>query len=76
MVRKTNLVLEKDDLFIIRYLEGTHIDSDTQSLSSNHSHSSLQQRLNGSLRNDPLISAAMEDYRELQRSSSQTTSLA
>ena len=54
------------------------MDSDTQSSSSswsNYSHSSLQQRLNGSLRNDPLIIAAMEDYRQLRRSSSQTTSL-
>ena len=55
--------------------ETAHIDSDTQSSSSNYSLSSLQQRLNGSLRNDPLISAAIEDYRELQRSSSQTTTL-
>jgi hypothetical protein len=54
------------------------MDSDIQSSSSsssNHSRSSLQRRLNGSLRNDPLIIAAMEDYRQLRRSSSQTTSL-
>jgi len=56
------------------------MDSDIQSSSSsssssNHSRLSLQRRLNGSLRNDPLITAAMEDYRQLHRSSNQTTSI-
>ena len=43
--------------------------------SSNSSHSSLQKRLNGSLRNDPLLSAAMEDFQQLRQTSSQRTSL-
>lgn len=53
------------------------MDSDDQSSSSSSSNSrlSLQRLLNGSLRNDPLIAAAMEDYRHLRRSSSQITSL-
>ncbi|CAF1007236.1 unnamed protein product [Rotaria sordida] len=57
--------------------EETRIDLDTESSSSSSSssYSSLQQRLNGSLRNDPLISAAMEDFQQLRRSSSQNTSM-
>lgn len=43
--------------------------------STNSSHSSLQKRLNGSLRHDPLLTAAMEDFRQLQRASSQSTLL-
>ena len=53
-----------------------HSSSSSSSSSSDHRSLSLQQRLNGSLRNDPLIIAAMEDYRQLRRSNSQTTSLA
>ncbi|CAF1331922.1 unnamed protein product, partial [Adineta ricciae] len=44
--------------------------------SSNSSHSSLQKRLNGSLRNDPLLSAAMDDFRQLRHTPSQPTSTA
>ncbi len=39
------------------------------------SHSSFQKRLNGSLRNDPFLSAAMEDFRQLRRTSSPSKSL-
>jgi hypothetical protein len=73
MVSKKILVLRKYDFSAIRYIEGTRMDSDIQSSSSsssNHSRLSLQRRLNGSLRNDPLIIAAMEDYRQLHRSTS------
>lgn len=56
------------------YIEENRADLDTESLSStassNTSYSSLQQRLNGSLRNDPLITAAMQDFQEHVRSSS------
>jgi len=45
------------------------------SSSNSSSHSSLQKRLNGSLRNDPLLSAAMEDFQQLRQTSSQRTSL-
>jgi hypothetical protein len=43
--------------------------------STTSSQSSFQKRLNGSLRNDPLLSAAMEDFRQLRRISSPRTSL-
>ncbi len=43
--------------------------------SSTSSHSSFQKRLNGSLRNDPLLNAAMENFQEFRRASSQSTSL-
>ena len=39
------------------------------------SQSSFQKRLNGSLRNDPLLIAAMEDFRQLRRTSSRSTSI-
>ncbi|CAF4203958.1 unnamed protein product, partial [Adineta steineri] len=48
--------------------EDSEASIDTLSTSSSRSRSSFQQRLNGSLRNDPLISAAMEDFREFRRS--------
>ncbi|CAF2753853.1 unnamed protein product [Rotaria sp. Silwood2] len=51
------------------------IDTESSSLLSTSSYSSLQQRLNGSLRNDPLIIAAMEDFRQLRRTSSQNISI-
>lgn len=54
----------------------SNFNSDGHSSSSSSSSLSIQQRLNGSLRNDPLITAAMEDYRQLRRSNSQTISLA
>ncbi|CAF0951593.1 unnamed protein product [Adineta ricciae] len=52
---------------------GTSTDT-TQSSISIRSRSSLQQRINGALRNDPLISAAMEELRHYRRSSSQNLS--
>jgi hypothetical protein len=57
--------------------KSTRINSSKQSSpsSTTSSHSSFQKRLNGSLRNDPLLSAAMEDLRQLQRTSSQSTIL-
>jgi len=50
---------------------------DTRSTSSsNDSHLAFQRRINGSLRKDPLISAAMEEYRQHRRRSlSQTPSM-
>ncbi|CAF0996090.1 unnamed protein product [Rotaria magnacalcarata] len=51
------------------------LSSSSSSLSSNPRHSPLQRRLNVSLRNDPLITAAMEDFRRFRRSPSQNTSL-
>ncbi|CAF3362352.1 unnamed protein product [Rotaria socialis] len=51
------------------------LSSSSSSSSSDPRHSPLQQRLNGSLRSDPLITAAMEDFRRLRRSPSQNTSL-
>ncbi|CAF3782837.1 unnamed protein product [Adineta steineri] len=51
-------------------------DKELSSSSSNSSsHSSLQKRLNGSLRNDPLLTAAMEDFRQLRQTSSRQTSI-
>ncbi|CAF0845031.1 unnamed protein product [Rotaria sp. Silwood1] len=56
--------------------ESSSSSSSSSSLSSSsNSYSSLQQRLNGSLRNDPLIIDAMEDFRQLRRLSSQNTSI-
>ncbi len=43
--------------------------------STTSSHSSFQKRLNGSLRHDPLLNAAMEDFRQLHRTSSPSTTL-
>lgn len=39
------------------------------SVSSNTSASSVQQRINSSLRNDPCITAAMEEFRQHRRNS-------
>ena len=39
------------------------------------SHVSFQERFNGSLRTDPLLAAAMEDFQELRRTSSRSTSI-
>ncbi|CAF4379839.1 unnamed protein product, partial [Adineta steineri] len=51
-------------------------DKELSSSSSNSSsHASLQKRLNGSLRNDPLLTAAMEDFRQLRQTSSRQTSI-
>ena len=53
--------------------QGTNRSLSNSSISSSSSVSStLQQRLNGSLRHDPLISAAMEDFRDHQRNSNLT----
>ncbi|CAF1146262.1 unnamed protein product [Rotaria sordida] len=49
--------------------------SSSSSLSTCSSHSSLQKILNGSLRHDPLLNAAMEDFRQLRQTSSRSTSL-
>jgi hypothetical protein len=49
--------------------------SSSCSSSCSNSRSSFQERLNGSLRNDPLLISAMEDFRQLHRTSSQSTSL-
>ncbi|UJR15987.1 hypothetical protein I4U23_002906 [Adineta vaga] len=53
--------------------EGTNTDTTHTSISI-RSRSSIQQRLNGSLLNDPLISAAIDDFRQYRRSSSQNLS--
>lgn len=55
----------------------THLSSKKGSSPSStaSSQSSFQKRLNGSLRNDPLLIAAMEDFRELRRTSSRSTSV-
>ena len=57
--------------------KSTRINSSQQSSSSSttSSQSSFQKRLNGSLRQDPLLIAAMEDFRQLHRGSSQSTTL-
>jgi hypothetical protein len=57
--------------------KSTRMNSTKQSSSSStaSSQSSFQKRVNGSLRNDPLLIAAMEDFRQLHRASSQSTSL-
>lgn len=47
----------------------------SSSSSTCSSHSSLQKILNGTLRHDPLLTAAMEDFRQLRRTSSQSTPL-
>ena len=49
--------------------------SSSSSSSSAASHVSFQERFNGSLRTDPLLAAAMEDFQELRRTSSRSTSL-
>ena len=54
------------------YKENKRISSPSSTVSS---HSSFQKRLNGSLRNDPLLTAAMEDFRQYRRTSSQSTSV-
>jgi hypothetical protein len=55
----------------------TYINSNKRSSpsSTTSSHSSFQKRLNGSLRDDPLLIAAMEDFRQLRRTSSRSTTL-
>jgi hypothetical protein len=50
-----------------------HLSSSSSSSCS--SRSSLQQRFNGSLRNDPLIISAMKDFRQLRRTPSHNSSL-
>ncbi|CAF5153481.1 unnamed protein product, partial [Rotaria socialis] len=49
--------------------------SSSSSPSTSSSHSSFQKLLNGTLRHDPLLTAAMEDFRQLHRTSSQSTPL-
>ncbi|CAF3959957.1 unnamed protein product [Rotaria magnacalcarata] len=49
--------------------------SSSTSPSTNSSHSSFQKLLNGTLLHDPLLTAAMEDFRQLHRTSSQSTPL-
>ena len=77
MLKKINLCLEepRTDIDTASLLSLSSASSSSSS-SSNPRHSPLQQRLNGSLRNDPLITAAMEDFRRFRRSPSQNTSLA
>ena len=49
--------------------------SSSSSSSFNSSLSSAQRRLNGSLRSDPLLSAAMEEFRRFRRPSSPSTTI-
>lgn len=53
----------------------TSLKKASPSSSTTSSQSSFQKRFNGSLRNDPLLIAAMEDFRELRQTSSRSTSV-
>lgn len=55
--------------------QSKHFKKGSSPSSTASSQSSFQKRLNGSLRNDPLLIAAMEDFRELRRTSSRSTSV-
>ena len=70
-----NPIFRENPTFAYKPPQSKHFKKGSSPSSTASSQSSFQKRLNGSLRNDPLLIAAMEDFRELRRTSSRSTSV-
>lgn len=75
MPTMTNPIYRENPTHAYKPSQSKHSKKGSPPSSTASSQSSFQKRLNGSLRNDPLLIAAMEDFRELRRTSSRSTSV-